>query len=132
MPSIAGLLRFPLIQFIYLKRKFFYFISGRRRRIRDEEYNVGFTSAGSCASATHTVNVVNVLDDRHLPFRPTPPPLNSPIQSCKRKALLIGVDDKLTNGDLRSLKGSPHKDIWKMRKFLIGGFNFIIYNISNS
>ena len=131
MPSIAGLLRFPLIQFIYLKRKFFYFISGRRRRIRDEEWNVGFTSAGSCAT-THTVNVVNVLDDRHLPFRPTPPPLNSPIQSCKRKALLIGVDDKLTNGDLRSLKGSPHKDIWAMRKFLIGGYSFIVYNISNS
>ena len=75
--------------------------------------------------------MVNVLDDRHLPFRPTPP-LNSLIQSCKRKALLIGVDDKRTKGDLRSLNGGPHKDIWAMRKFLIGGYNFIVYNISNS
>lgn len=139
MPSTFGflLLQCPLKGFIYLKRKFFYFILGRPTQDGDDESNVGFMSAAGSDSESHT------LDEPHFPFRPTPLPLTSPLgghlrppltQSRKRKALLIGVDHERTTQDVRPLKGGPHKDIRDMRQFLIGGskFNSIIFRIQHS
>jgi hypothetical protein len=120
MPPIFGLLRYPFKQFIYLKRKFFYFICGRPTLDSDDGFNFGATSAGS-----HTLNSLN---EPHFPFRV--PPLTSPLgdrlqppQIFKRKALLIGVE--------QGLRG-PHKDVRDMRQFLIGKFKFnSTINISN-
>ena len=107
-------------------------ISGRLHSLRllerfNDGLNDGFTSAGY-----HTLNVLN---EPYFSFRPAPP-LTSPIddhlqppQSCKRKALLVGIefsDELPTERGLRPLAelNGPHKDIRDMRQFLIGGFKF--------
>ena len=92
-------------------------------------FNDGFTSARS--------QTFNVLDEPHFSFRPTTCPLTSPVddhlrvqppQSCKRKALLVGVDGSPTKR-LRPLTlNGAHKDIRDMRQFLIGGFKFKFSN----
>ena len=131
MSSNFGLLHYPLKLFIYLKRKFFYFIFGRSTLDKDD--SDGFTSAGSHTLAAHTLHP---LDEPHFPF--IFPPLTSllgdhfqPPQSFKRKALLVGVEDSDELPMKRGLKG-PHKDIRDMHQLLIGKFKFNGINISNS
>lgn len=128
MPAIAEFIHCLLEQFIYLKHKLFPCIFKRPTQDRDDDagesrLDVGFTSGGS--DTTHTPNFLNVFqpeDGGIFSFRPTPPLPSridnhlQPPQSCKRKALLIGVEDDDCRG--------PHKDVRDMRQFLIGGFKF--------
>ena len=131
MPPIFGPLYCPLELFFYLKRKFFPYLFGRFLQDGDDAaaaagLNVGFTSAGS----SHTLSGGNLDDSEpHFPFRPTPP-LTSPFddhfqppRSCKRKALLIGVEDNNGLPTKRGLRG-PHKDIRDMHQFLLGESKF--------
>ena len=118
MPPIFGLLHRLSEQYIYLKHRFFSYNFGRPTQ--DREDDDGFKPE----FGSHT-GTLNVLDEPHFSFRSTPP-LTSPIddseppQSCKRKALHVGVG----YNNERSLMKSPHKDVLDMRQFLIGEFKF--------
>ena len=99
-------------RFIYLKHKLFPRIFGRRTQNRDDE-----------EFGTHTAQTLDVSDEPHSSFRPTPSPIDHEHPQlpriCKKKALLIGVEFK--NGENRL--ESPHKDVRDMRQFLIGRSN---------
>ena len=82
-------------------------------------YILAGTSSAGCPTI-HTLDVLNDLQlgpssssfaNDHLGLKPP--------QSCKKKALLVGVES--LNG-LRPLRG-PHNDIREMRRFLIGKFD---------
>lgn len=94
MPPISGRLHSLLKQYIYL---FLSYVFGRPISLL-------------------TIPIVN---HRNL----------QPPRSCKRKALLVGVEYPPTTRRRRrpvrplNLKG-PHRDVWNMRQFLIGGFKF--------
>ena len=116
MPQVFKRLRSLLKLLINLKHKFLSYIFGRPTQDKDDD------SDGFCS---HTLNftVLVLLSELepHFSFRPTTPPLIPPIdtppQKCKKKALLIGVE----NSTERPLKG-PHNDVRTMRQFLIGEF----------
>ena len=114
MPPIFGL-HCLSEQFIYLKHKFlsYNFIRPTQDSLRDDD---------KFGSHTGPADTLNVLDEPHFFSRSTPPstsPIDETPQSCKRKALLVGVE--YNNDKERPLKG-PHKDVRDMRQFLIGEF----------
>ena len=123
MPAIAAseLVHCLLEQFIYLKHKLFPCIFKRPTRDRDDGDELA-VAGGSDTGTTHTPNVFQPGDGGIFLFRPTPLLPScidnhlQPPQGCKRKALLIGVEDDDCRG--------PHKDVRDMRQFLIGGFKF--------
>lgn len=121
-PIFFGCLRCPLKRF-----SFFSYFFGRRthERLGDDELNVGITS--------FRTNTVIASDKPHFPIRPTPPStspiakhLRPPPRSCKRKALLVGVEhnkELAAKHGVRPLEG-PHKDVRDMSQFLISKFKF--------
>jgi hypothetical protein len=116
MPPISGRLHSLLEQYIYL---FLSYIFGRPARfnVRFKSESAGSHTANTNASPLTTL-IVNV-DHRDL----------RPPQSCKRKALLVGVELPTTRRRRRpvrplNLRG-PHRDVWNMRQFLIGESSLI-------
>ena len=101
-------------RFIYLKHKLFPRIFGRRTQNRDDE---------DSDFGTHTAQTLDVSDEPHSSFRPTPSPIDHEHirlpRICKKKALLIGVE--LKNG--KKALSCPLKDVRDMRQFLIGELN---------